>query len=198
MPKRPGLSKEKLVDGAIEIINQEGLSSLSIASLAAKFKVKPPSLYNHIDGFEALQQAIALKGIKSMTLIAQKAAMGRAGFDALRATAIAYRDFAKNQPGLYDITLRSNQGQNSELAAAEKEGIDVFTGILRGYNLEAEQALHAVRAIRSSLHGFVALEIKGGFGLPLSIEESFDYYVRLLDRGLSTLQKSDSVGPQHA
>lgn len=194
MPKRPGLSKEKLVDAAIEMINQEGLSSLSIASLAAQFKVKPPSLYNHIDGLEALQQAIALKGIKSMTSIAQKAAMGRAGFDALRATAIAYRDFAKHQPGLYEITLRSNQGQNSELAAAEKEGIDVFTGILRGYNLEEEQALHAARAIRSSLHGFVVLEIKGGFGLPLSIEESFDYYLRLLDRGLSTLQKSDSVG----
>ena len=185
MPKRPGLTKEKLVDAAIEIINQDGLHSLSIASLATKFKVKPPSLYNHIDNLEDLQQAIILKGIRSLTLAGQKAAMGRAGFDALKAVSNAYRDFAKSQPGLYEIILRSNEGRDAELVAAEKEAVEVFTGILRGYNLEQEQALHAVRSIRSCLHGFVVLEIKGGFGLPLSIEESFDYHLRILDYGLS-------------
>ena len=185
MPKRPGLTKEKLVDAAIDIINQEGLDNLTIAALSAKFSVKPPSLYNHIDSHEALQQAITLRGIKSITLVIQKAAMGRAGYDALKAVAIAYREFAKSQPGLYEMTVRSHEGQDPELAAAQREAVDAFTRILKGYHLDEEKALHAVRCIRSSLHGFVALEIQGGFGLPLSIEESFDYHLRILDCGLS-------------
>ena len=189
MPKRPGLTKEKLVDAAIDIINQDGLSSLSIASLAAKFKVKSPSLYNHIDNLEDLQQAIILRGIKRLSQIGQKAAVGRAGYDALNAVATAYREFAKSQPGLYEITLRSNAGQDAELVAAEKEAIEIFIGILRGYNLEEEQALHAIRSIRSSLHGFIALEIQGGFGLPLDIEDSFNYHLQILDYGLRTIWK---------
>ncbi|MEM7737988.1 MAG: WHG domain-containing protein [Deinococcota bacterium] len=187
MPKRPGLTKEKLVDAAINIINQNGVSSLSIASLAAKLNVKPPSLYNHMNSLKDLQRAIVLRGLKKFTQIGQEAAMGRAGYDALKAVATSYREFAKHQPGFYEITLQSNEGQDAELVVAEKEALEIFIGILRGYNLEEEHALHAIRAIRSSIHGFVALEVKGGFGLPLDIEESFHYHLQILDYGIKKI-----------
>ena len=45
---------------------------------------------------------------------------------------------------------------------------------MRGYALEGEPAIHAVRAIRSALHGFVSLEREGGFGLPIDIDDSYD------------------------
>lgn len=187
MPKRPGLTKEKLVDAAIEIVNSDGVHSLSIPALAAKFKVKPPSLYNHIKGLDGLKQAMTLRGIQELTQAGQKAAAGRAANDALKAVAIAYRDFAKSQPGLYELMQTSSLEQSPEMAEAETEAIEVFVSILRGYDLEEDKALHAIRCIRSSLHGFVALEIQGGFGLPLSIDESFEYQLRILDCGLSTL-----------
>jgi hypothetical protein len=34
------------------------------------------------------------------------------------------------------------------------------------------------------LHGFVSLEADGGFGMPLSIEESFEDMISVLHRGL--------------
>ena len=44
---------------------------------------------------------------------------------------------------------------------------------LSAYALSAEDALHAVRMLRSIVHGFVSLENSGGFGLPLAVDETF-------------------------
>jgi len=41
-----------------------------------------------------------------------------------------------------------------------------------------------VRVVRSALHGFVALELNGGFGMSLDLDESFDRLVDVLARGL--------------
>jgi hypothetical protein len=38
--------------------------------------------------------------------------------------------------------------------------------------------------VRSALHGFVALETGGGFGIPVDLDESFDRMVAALARGL--------------
>jgi hypothetical protein len=46
--------------------------------------------------------------------------------------------------------------------------------------------IHAVRALRSALHGFVTLERQGGFGLPTRIDDSWEFLVDLLLRGLET------------
>ena len=47
------------------------------------------------------------------------------------------------------------------------------------YGLRDEMALHMVRGFRSLVHGFVSLEVAGGFGLPLDLDKSF----RLLIQG---------------
>jgi hypothetical protein len=44
--------------------------------------------------------------------------------------------------------------------------------------------VHAVRTVRSALHGFVELERIGGFGLPASRTASFNMLQNTLDRGL--------------
>jgi hypothetical protein len=60
----------------------------------------------------------------------------------------------------------------------------VLLAILRGYGLEGDDAIHAARAVRSALHGFVSLEAAGGFGLPVELDASFERMVGALARGL--------------
>jgi hypothetical protein len=57
--------------------------------------------------------------------------------------------------------------------------------VLSGYGLHGDAAIHAVRGIRAALHGFVSLEREGGFGIPLSLDRSYDRLVTVLDRGLA-------------
>ncbi len=60
----------------------------------------------------------------------------------------------------------------------------MLRAVLEAYDLRDEAALHAIRGLRSLLHGFVSLELAGGFGLPLDIDESFVRLVRIFIGGL--------------
>jgi hypothetical protein len=70
-----------------------------------------------------------------------------------------------------------------------KEGVDGSSpseGSAKPCNSgESDDAIHATRIIRASLHGFVSLEASNGFGLPLDIDETFARLTQLLDRGLA-------------
>jgi hypothetical protein len=100
------------------------------------------------------------------------------------AMAHAYRDYATRHPGRYAATQRAPAADDPELVVASAAAVEVLFAILRGYGLEGDDAIHAARAVRSALHGFVALETGGGFGLPVALDESFDRMVEALARGL--------------
>ena len=59
--------------------------------------------------------------------------------------------------------------------------------VLAPYALPATQEIHAIRAFRSLAHGFVSLELAGGFGLPIDLEESYRTLMDLLVNGLERL-----------
>jgi hypothetical protein len=71
------------------------------------------------------------------------------------------------------------------LAVAGGELVGVILAVLDGYSLHGEEAIHAVRVVRAALHGFVLLESEGGFGLPVSLEDSYERLIGVLDRGLA-------------
>lgn len=52
-----------------------------------------------------------------------------------------------------------------------------------------DDAIHVIRALRSLVHGFVDLEINGGFGMPIDIDDSFD---RAIDLFVSSLESPRS------
>lgn len=56
--------------------------------------------------------------------------------------------------------------------------------MLEGYCLQGDEALHATRALRATTRGFIDLELAGGFGMPLSIQESWRRLLAILDEGL--------------
>jgi len=183
MGRRPGLNEAVVVDAASDLVNESGPEALSIVALAQRLQVKSPSLYNHIDGLDGLQQKLALRGLQQLTSVLQSSVMGRAGFDALLALGQAYRQFAKEQPGLYAFTLRSTEQDTPEMQAAGRASVEVALAVFRGYGLEGDAALHATRCLRSALHGFVSLEAAGGFGLPLDLDVSFEHLLKTLDCG---------------
>ena len=47
-----------------------------------------------------------------------------------------------------------------------------------------EQMTHALRALRSIFHGFATMEAAGGFQWSTGTDESFDWLIDLVDRGL--------------
>ena len=181
---RAGLDSEAVVSAAAELADQAGLDGVTLAGLAARLGIRPPSLYAHVDGLADLRARLGARGARELAAAVQAAAAGRAGRDALAAVASTYRDYARAHPGTYAAMQRAPD-QPGDLAAAGRELIDVLLAVLGGYRLRGDDAIHAVRGIRAALHGFVSLEREGGFGLPLSLDQSYDRLIEVLDAGLA-------------
>lgn len=183
MPRR-GLDTRQVIDAAIAIADRDGLEAVTLARVADSLGVRAPSLYHHVKGHDGLWRAIALRGVQALTASLQAAALGRAGAEALAATAHAYRDYAHAHPGAYAATLRAPAAGDLEHEEAGREAVQVLSAVLRAWHLEDEEMLHAVRVIRSALHGFVSLEAGGGFALPLDLDRSFERLIETLAAGL--------------
>jgi AcrR family transcriptional regulator len=185
MRARRGLDKETVVDAAAELVNVEGLGALSLSRLANDLGVRTPSLYNHVDGLPGLRRELALRSVRELGERLANAAIGKAGPHGLRAIAQAYREYIMQSPGLYQAGLRASGSQespDSELQAAEERVVRVALAVVESFGMQGEDALHAVRAVRSVVHGFATLEAEGGFGLPLDCDESFRRLIDMLIR----------------
>ena len=186
---RAGLGKDAVVEAAAALLNTEGAEALTLNRLAQELGVKTPSLYNHIDGLPGLYRELALLNARTLGERFMQAAIGKSGPAALIAVAAAYRAYIKESPGVYLASLRSSGTQqpvDAELSAAEEDSLRVTVAVVASFGLTGEDALHAVRGLRSLVHGFATLEIAGGFGLPLSLEESFDQLLQMFVRALQT------------
>ena len=181
---RMGLDAERVVDAAAGIADAEGLEAVTLARVAGELGVRAPSLYNHVDGRDDVLRAIAVRGVRELTSALRQAAVGRSSADALTAAARAYRAYARAHPGRYAATVAAPTRGAEEHRAAASEAVDVMLAVMRGWDLEGDDAIHAVRAFRSAVHGFVAIEAADGFGMAVDVDASFDRLVASLAGGL--------------
>lgn len=190
MSPRVGLDAESVVGAAARLADTEGLEAVTFTRLAAELGVRAPSLYAHIDGIPDLRSRLAARGRRELTAALQAAAAGRAGSDALAAIADAYRGYALAHPGTYMAMQRAPDPNDDEATASSDALVEVVLAVLRAYGLSGDAAIHAARAVRSALHGFVTLESNEGFGLPLALEESYRRLLMILDRGLAAVEQA--------
>ena len=123
------------------------------------------------------------------------AALGKSGDEAVIALAQAFRAFVKEHSGLYALTVRSagaSEPPAEDLAAAEDEVVAIVLAVLAGYGLTGHAAVHAARGLRAIVHGFATLEVGGGFGLPLEVDESFQWLVGVFVRALGSGRVGES------
>jgi AcrR family transcriptional regulator len=187
MPRR-GLDRAAVVAAAADLADEVGLAGLTLAGVAARLGVRSPSLFNHVPGgLDGLRRELALLGLRELTARLGRAAVGKAGGEAVRAVADAFRAFGRARPGVYAATLRAVAADDPELQQAGRELVELALAVLAAYRLPPEDALHAVRGLRAIVHGFVGLEAAGGFGLPLDLDTSFH---RLVDAFISALERA--------
>lgn len=187
MPSRAGLDRAAVVQAAADLVNSEGVESLTLGRLARRLSIQPPSLYNHVDGLPGLLRELAVLNARSLARVLTEAAVGLSGPQAVRAISQAYRNYIKSYPGQYLISLRASANLSDpdpELQIAESQSVQVVQAVLGAFELSGDDSLHAIRGLRSLVHGFATLEVAGGFGLPLDCDESFRRLVDLLIDGL--------------
>ncbi|MFH8608554.1 TetR/AcrR family transcriptional regulator [Streptomyces sp. NPDC018029] len=177
---RAGLTAERVTIAGAEVADDVGLDQVTMAQVARRLGVKDASLYTHVRGLEDLRGRIALLAADEKTIRIAEATAGLAGRDALVAFADAWREYAREHPGRYAATQTSIQidPQLAAKAPGPRRAVELTYGMLRGYGLGEPDLTDAVRLLRSTFHGFVALEAAGGFGHARAPQRS---WVRALD-----------------
>lgn len=193
MSPRAGLDTTTVLEAAAALVDEQGIEHLSLAQLAERLQVRTPSLYNHIAGLEGLRRDLALLGAHELSTRLSRATIGKSADEAVLALGHAYRAFAQEHPGLYAATQRAPAVDDQEWQAASQELVEIALAVLAGYRLQDEAALHAVRGLRSLVHGFVSLEAIGGFGLALDRDESFRWLLQTFISGLRALRERNGL-----
>lgn len=188
MSHRVGLDQATVVEAAARLVDEEGIEQLSLGRLAERLGVRTPSLYNHIAGLPGLKRDLALYCLREVLNRLLRATTGKSRTDAIFAFAGAYRDYARETPGRYTLTLQAPDPGDPELAAISQQLIEVALAILAPYKLSEENAIHAIRSLRSIVHGFISLESAGAFAMPVNLDASFQWLINVFVAGLDRPQ----------
>ncbi|MFE2881708.1 TetR/AcrR family transcriptional regulator [Streptomyces sp. NPDC059272] len=182
---RAGLTADRVVSAAADLADEVGFENVSLSALARRFGVKDASLYSHVRNLQDLRTRVAfLAGGELIDRIAVAVA-GRTGRAALGAFADAYRSYALEHPGRYAATqIRIDQALVADSPALRRTA-EITYGMLRAYGLEEPDLTDAVRLLRSTFHGYCALESTGGFGASRDVQVSWERAVDALHVALT-------------
>lgn len=169
---------------ALTLVDRRSFDDLSLSALASELGLRPSALYTYFDGLDGLRHAVAVQATRNLTEVVRDAAVGRSGDDAVAAMASAYRRFAVDHPGQYASTLLLPSQPGDDLAETVERLTDVFARVIAGYGHDEDRTLHVARAVRSAVHGFVALEICRGFHPTVDHDESFEHLVDTILNGV--------------
>ncbi len=182
---RAGLDPAAVVAAGAALADEVGFPALTMGGVAQRLGVRTPSLYKHVGGQDDLVRRIAALSLAETAEAVGAAIQGLAGRDALAAAARAYRSYVLAHPGRYAATVGAEAtGPDDPLALAASRALESFRAVLRGYHLAPGEEDHALRALRSALHGYATLQAGRGFRWAADVDESFEWLVDLLDRGL--------------
>jgi AcrR family transcriptional regulator len=191
---RVGLNRERVVAVALDAVDaggRHGFAELTLAGVASAAGVSTPSLYKHVASLADLRREVATKAVGELVRTTTRAALGRQGAPAIRTVGHAIRDYARQHPGRYaalQLAADPEDPEDAPLAEADTEAVAVIAAVVQGTGVPENRAVDAVRILRSAIHGFVVLELDGGFRLPGDLDASFDALLDVVVGGLEVLR----------
>jgi AcrR family transcriptional regulator len=190
---RAGLDRAVVVDLAVAVVDDggpTGFADLTLAAVAARAGVAVPSLYKHVAGLPALRREVALVCVSEFADALSAVRASRLDADLLPAMAHATRDLARRSPGRYQAVQGTSWVRDPEAGAVQEAGaraVASLSAAVAALGVPEDRRIDAVRAVRAAVHGFVVLELDGGFGMPEDVDRSFEFLVAGLVGGLERL-----------
>ena len=181
---RQRIDVDDVVERALVVVDEGGVDDLALARVADDLGVQSSALYNHVEGLDGLRHQVAVRASANLAAALMDSAVARSGHDAVRAVAIAYRQFAIEHPGQYASTLLVPSAVDDALAASQTAIVGIIARVLASCGLSDIDAIHHARIVRSAIHGFVALETTDSFTNPEDPTDTFDLLVEFIQRGL--------------
>lgn len=155
--------ESRIVTAARAIAEREGWNAVTIRRLADEIEYSQPVLYAHFENRSAIVSAVAVQGFEELTVALRQAAGAKAGIgrQALAGVALAYLDFARRCPALYEamfVLPTELRFATSQTEPELRAGFGALAAVVTPFCDDAELVTETFWA---ALHGLAALEGSG-------------------------------------
>lgn len=161
MARRKGrsLTRQDVIQAAIRCIDAEGEQALGVNRVARELGIKPPSLYNHVDGNEDLRKAVAVEGWRLVLELLEVLQESEEVGGLLKSIMQTYHQFATERPALSAVLA------TTPIDPFDEEFFDIEVALivenmraLQRFNLSDRERVAAAHYIRATNQGYIALE----------------------------------------
>ncbi|MEU6702703.1 TetR/AcrR family transcriptional regulator [Streptomyces wuyuanensis] len=157
-PRKPLLSRERIIGAASALVDAEGLDAVSTRRLAAELGVSGPSLYNHFRNKDEILDAVADAVSAKVDLSMFDESDPRDWRTALHDWAVSYRAALTEHPNVVPVLARGPGRRPAGLKVADA----VFGAMVRA-GWPAAQATHIGALMRYFITGSALGSFAGGF-----------------------------------
>ncbi|WP_298456032.1 TetR/AcrR family transcriptional regulator [uncultured Cellulomonas sp.] len=174
MPAPERTTTHEVVRAGRDLLEAHGPAGVTMAAVAARVGVRPPSLYKRVRNRDDLLRLVTEAAVGD--LADQLAAVARSGDPRhdLRRIARALRAFAHASPVAYGLVFTPGPAAtrpDPALLARASEPVLRATAELAG----PDDALVAARTVTAWAHGFLSMELSGAFTLGGEVDQAFDH-----------------------
>ncbi len=160
--------KPALIEAGLAVLEEKGLESLSLRSIAARVGVSHTAPKNHFDGLKGLLTAIATRGFQMHAAEMRKGVEDQPpGQSRLDAACNGYVRFALDYPELFKLMFSKSlrDRENPDLQRAAWGSYDVLRDIAHGLDWDKADApggpWRTEWMLWSTVHGYAMLLIEG-------------------------------------
>lgn len=178
-------SRAAILAASRTLLEDGGLDAVSMAAVAGRVGIRPPSLYKHFADRSDLLAAVATAVARDLgrTLVAAAGLAGPEPRACVHALATAYRTFALSAPRATALLFSSVAPGAEPSAEAQAEAarpvLEVATALVG-----PTAALAAARALTAFTHGFTSMESAGAFRFGGDVDEAYGLGIDALVGGL--------------
>ena len=145
------LSRGRILDAALELVDEEGMDALTMRRLGTKLGVNPMSIYHHLPGKDAVTSGLVELVFSGMRV---RYFDGSSWQDRVRAWAEAYRGLVCSHPNLV-LEIVSNAAAATEVVLLVNEPL---YGALDESGLPPAVVVRAADSAVDFVHGFALAE----------------------------------------
>lgn len=190
MPTPDRTSLPAIVDAGLHILETEGLGAVTMAAVAARVGVRPPSLYKRVRNRGALIRLIAESVAADLGESLENADPGGPSAPGaeprVRLSSIVreLRSFACERPAAYRLIF-TPLGTGDEVSPEVLESASVPLFDIVATLVDPHQVLLAARTLTAWATGFIAMETSGAFRLGGDVDAAFEYGIESISAALT-------------
>jgi AcrR family transcriptional regulator len=182
--RRKPLSRDRILETALVLVDEEGIEALSMRKLGQALGYEAMSLYNHVANKDDL-----LAGILDLVLAEMEPPDPGGGFPAIRTAALSAHEALRRHPWAASMLMSAGGIRPARIAYME-----ALLASLRGAGLSADTTYHAYHVIDAHIIGFSLWASTHG-KMPEHIEDARAWFEEMVP--VATLPYLHEHGLQH-